>query len=116
MALLQYTRNVLSTEAIARYVLHTMTAPPKPGPTLSPHPYISQKNILQVSPKKVLYLTHNIYGDEDDFQRGDYMTDLLLHGLKQVLGQSSVLDYPKRDCLYKKPSGHFTQARDVSAR
>ena len=117
MALLQYTRNVLSTEAIARYVLHTMMAPPvPPGPSEFSRPplFPSKTYPSYTPPKTVLYLTHDFF--DDDFQRGDYGADLLLHGLKELLGQSSVVDHPKRDCLYHTPSHHFTEAKYVSAR
>lgn len=83
-ALLYYTRNVLSTKAIAQYVLNTMYKNSH-GLINSPHP------------KSILYLTHK----DHDMDKGDYMTDFLLHGLQEILGQKTILDFPSRDCLYK---------------
>ena len=64
-ALLQYTKSVLSTKAVASYVLETM--------------YTYHSKVY--SPKSLLYLTHIEHGTN-----GDYMTDLLLHGFKTLLG------------------------------
>lgn len=83
-ATLQYTRNVLSTEAMAEYVLETMF-------------HYSENHITSPHPKKILYLTHQ----DHDMDKGDYMTDFLLHGLKKLIGEKAVVDFPGRDCLYK---------------
>ena len=32
---------------------------------------------------------------------GDYMTDFLLHGLRALYGGNTVVDFPRRDGLYK---------------
>jgi hypothetical protein len=83
-ALLHYTRNVLSTHAMAAYVLDTMFR----------H---SKGHLFRAQPKRVLYLSHQ----DHDMDKGDYLTDLLLHGLKTLLGENAVLDFPRRDALYK---------------
>lgn len=83
-ALLQYTRNVLSTAAVAGHVLDTMFAR-------------SKGLLFSARPRRVLYLSHQ----DHDMDKGDYLTDLLLHGLKRLLGDAAVLDFPRRDCLYK---------------
>ena len=57
---------MLSTRATAEYVLHTM--------------YTYGQGRVPAVPGRVLYLTHQ----DHDMDKGDYMTDFLLHGLKQV--------------------------------
>lgn len=83
-SLLQYTRNVLTTRAIAKYVLETMYRY-SDGHLKSPHP------------KSLLYLTH----ENEDMDSGDYMVDLMLHGFLKLLGTEIVTDFPRRKCLYK---------------
>lgn len=86
-AILQYTRNVLSTKAIAQYVLQMM------------HEY-SEGKIKSAIPKNILYLSH----EDHDMDKGDYLTDFLLLGLHELLGSTEigkVVDFPRRDCLYK---------------
>ncbi len=83
-AMLQYTRNVLSTTALASYVLDTMLG-------------YSKGHLFSAKPKQVLYLSH----EDHDLDKGDYLTDQLLHGLKKLLGEAAVVDFPRRDCLYK---------------
>lgn len=85
-ALLQYSRAVLSTKALAQYVVQTM------------HRY-SEGKIASPVPKSILYLTHQ----DRDMDKGDYLTDFLLLGLYEWLGYQSgrVVDFPRRDCLYK---------------
>jgi hypothetical protein len=43
------------------------------------------------------------------------MADLLLHGLKALLGQTFVVDYPKRTCLYKTAK-HFSGTDYITER
>jgi hypothetical protein len=85
-ALLQYTRSVLSTKSLAQYVARTM------------YEY-SEGKIYSPVPKSVLYLTHQ----DHDMDKGDYLTDFLLLGFYEWLGYESgrVIDFPRRDCLYK---------------
>jgi len=70
--LLTYTRQVLTTEMMARFVLEQV------GPL----------------PSKILFINSKGY------HRGDYMGDTLLHGLIQLLGQEKVVDYPHRDVIF----------------
>ena len=44
-----------------------------------------------MSEMNILFLTH---------PHPNYVPDLLLHGLRKLLG-TKVVDYPKKDCLYK---------------
>lgn len=91
-ALLQYTRNVFTTEAMAGYVIERMTA-------------YSQGRIKSgAKPRAVLYLTHQ----DHDMDKGDYLTDMVLHGLKKLLGDEGVTDFPRRECLYKPLSAFLT--------
>ncbi len=83
-ALLRYTRNVLSTKAMARYVANTMVKYSKG---------VVKSNI----PKRILYLNH-VWGR---IERGDYMLDLMLHGLKSMYGDAVVDDYPGQVSVYK---------------
>lgn len=70
--LLNHTRQHLTTEAMANYVL-----------AAAGHP----------NAKRILYLSQ-------DVNRGaDYMRDLILHGLKEICG-SRCHDYPRIDFLY----------------
>ena len=101
-AFIHYTKNVLSTKALAQYVINEMQSS-------------SVKHVRSHFPLKILFLTHDASGDDDDFSKGDYMVDSLLHGLKQLLGHRYVIDYPRRDCLYKV-SEHFTVSSLLSAR
>jgi hypothetical protein len=102
-ALLHYTHNVLSTKALAQYVLNTMyTNSVTLQRTLSAaHPV----------PRSLLYLTHK----DNDMDKGDYMTDFLLHGLLNLLGRKVVMDFPSRDCLYKTIA-HFNLTNYHKAR
>jgi hypothetical protein len=85
MAMLQYTRNIFSTKSMAKYVLDTMYE----------H---SQGKIQTKLPRKIFYLTHQ----DHDMDKGDYMTDFLLHGLITLLGEQPIVtDFPSRNCLYK---------------
>lgn len=66
-ALIQYTHNILSTTAVAKYLLNTM--------------FTYSNGVLKSQlPRTVLYLSH------DSRMGGDYIVDLTLHGLKQLLG------------------------------
>eukprot|EP01038_Epipyxis_sp_PR26KG_P004504 gene4504-6364_t len=89
-AMLQYTRNILSTTGTASYVLETMKK-------------YSQYYMKSFTPKSILYLTHQ----DHDMDKGDYMTDFLLIGLKQLLGDTAVVDFPSRDCIYKTSNEFF---------
>lgn len=82
-ALLQYTRNVLSTKSMASFVYQTMVT--------------NSFGAIPSSPKKIFYLTHQ----DHDMDKGDYMTDFLLHGFKQLFGAAVVVDFPRRDGIYK---------------
>lgn len=86
-ALRQYTLNVLTTRAMASYLLETIRS------------YQNQQlGSNQPIPKNVLYLTHH----DADMNKGDYLTDMILHGLIEVLGEKSVTDFPQRDPVYKR--------------
>ena len=66
-ALLHYTHNVLSTTAVAKYILNTM--------------YENSNGLLKSPlPQSILYVTNDIAAV------GDFLVDLTLHGLKQLLG------------------------------
>lgn len=113
LALTQYMQNVLSTKAMARYVLDTMITyrqqqtanKPLTEPLTKPSNQTSNNKKL---PTKILYLTH----EDHDMDKGDYMTDLLLHGLYSLFGTSIaheiVLDIPSRDGLFKPTTTVFT--------
>lgn len=73
-ALLDYTQQVLTTGAMAAYVLHAVGIP---------------------APTSVLFLASS------EAASGDYQGDTLLHGFKVLLGQGAVVDYARRTCLYK---------------
>lgn len=73
-ALLDYTRRVLSTRAMAAYILETAGVP---------------------KPRSVLYLATN------ESWYGDYQGDAVLHGLKLLLGGAAVTDYVRRDVIYR---------------
>jgi hypothetical protein len=67
----------------------------------SPHPSLEGGMGVGISsprPSYVLYLTHHIEGKS---KGGDYQIDLTLIGLKQLLGDSNVIDYPTRKIIYK---------------
>jgi hypothetical protein len=71
--LIDYTKDNLTTESIAKYVLST-----------------ANKEV-----KNVLFLANSISG-------GDFLLQQsLLHGLKNILGYTNVVDYPKALTLYK---------------
>ena len=71
--LIDYTKDTLTTESIAKYVLST-----------------ANKEV-----KNVLFLANSISG-------GDFLLQQsLLHGLKNILGDTNVVDYPKALTLYK---------------
>ena len=71
--LIDYTKDNLTTESIAKYVLST-----------------ANKEV-----KNVLFLANSISG-------GDFLLQQsLLHGLKNILGDTNVVDYPKALTLYK---------------
>jgi len=72
---LEYTRRYLSTKAIARYVLETMGKP-------------HAQRVLLLSSK----------------MRSDYMRDMLVHGMRDLLGAGAV-DVPTFGFLYEDPAG-----------
>ena len=75
-ALLQYTRNVFSSTAMAQYFLSTIekvVKKPNDGPL------------------RMLFLTHL-----DSSNDIDYTTDTLLHGLRSLLNDTWVVDFPCR--------------------
>jgi hypothetical protein len=82
-ALLQYTRNVLSTKSMAAYVLSTIC-------------FHNGWSLSSTEPFHVLYLTHPAKGDT-----GDYMVDGLLHGLLSLLGETFVVDFPRQSHIFK---------------
>lgn len=71
--LLEYTRNYLTTKAVARYVLQTMGKP-------------NARNVLILSGK----------------QNPDYMRDMLVHGMRTLLGEGAI-EYPAFDFMYDYP-------------
>lgn len=91
MALQQYAKNVLSTSAMASYVLQTVQQ------------NVALENKVQLGRvrgqiTRVLYLTH----DGQDVH-GDFQTDSLLHGLKTLLGQeaSVVINVNRRSSVLR---------------
>ncbi len=84
MAMIHYTKNVFSTTAMAKHVLDTMFQ-------------YSHGHIKSPMPKSIFYLTHQ----DRDMDKGDYLTDFVLHGLKKLVGMKAVTDFPTRDGLYK---------------
>ena len=95
--LIDYTKNNLTTESIAKYVLS-----------------ISDKEVT-----KILFLSNSISGSDYLLQQS------LLHGFKNILGGSNVIDYPKISTLYKNnnnkneikiylPYGNLLEESDVS--
>lgn len=106
-AVLQFTKNILSTRAIAAYVIDIMLLnryyKQSVPSTVDPQKIdkiIPAQTKSTVIPKRILYLTHH----NTDMNRGDYLTDLLLHGLVKLFGRNAVIDYPSRDVLYKTKS------------
>lgn len=97
-AMLQYTRNVHSTKSLAKYVLTTMYNN-------------SYGHIKHPLPQSVFYLSHQ----DDDMNKGDYMTDFLLHGLIELLGHENVVDLPPRDGIYKNTK-NFNLTNYLSSR
>ncbi len=80
---MQYTKNVLSTKAVASYVLETMAAF---SMNITASAAGTNRRI-----NSVFYLTHQ----DHDMDKGDYMTDFLLHGFKTLLGEENVVDFPR---------------------
>ena len=78
-SILRYTSSVLSSKAIAGYTLKTM--------------YTYSKGIINKQiPRKLLFLTHNYFGQD----WGDYIADMGLHGFVSLLGSNTVDAYPDR--------------------
>jgi len=95
-ALLHYARNVFSTRSMATYLLQKI--------------YTHSDGHVRSSAPKVLYLTHtwqDLYGHTD---MGDFQADLTLIGLKEVLGEDGVIDYPKRKAIYRTHNEFNTSA------
>lgn len=84
LAMGYYTRNVLSTTAMAKFLIQRCFEN-------------SLGYLKSPTPKSVLYLTH----ENRAMDKGDYMVELILHGLKRVLGETNVVDFPPRNCIYK---------------
>ncbi len=82
-ALLQYTENVLTTSAMANHILDVVSRYRNNGRVLPFH--------------NVLYITHQ----NEELNSGDYVTDLILHGFHEVLGQSRLTEFPYKPCLHK---------------
>ena len=82
-ALLHYTRQVLSTSAMARYFLQRV---------------VDMQGSGARPIKTVLFLTK--------WPGSDYQVNMLLHGLKVVLGIPNVVDYERGDAVFKTPD-HF---------
>jgi hypothetical protein len=106
-ALLQYCKNVLSTRAIAEYVISIMLM--KNSKQIPSSTQLNQKLNNNVTaqmmksefiPKSILFLTHQ----NSAMDRGDYQTDFLLHGLINLFGRNAIVDYPPRNLLYKTTS------------
>lgn len=99
-ALLQYIKSVLSTKALAKYVTRTMFE-------------YSEGVMKNPTPKSILYLSHQ----DHDMDKGDYLTDFLLLGFYEWFGYESgkVIDFPRRDCLYKD-FAHFTTEQYKASR
>ena len=96
-ALLHYNKQVLSTSGVAKYFLHRVLENAK-----------LTFGIQVPNFSKILYLTH-----ENKFMKaGDYQVDLLLHGLKSLLGDN-VVDFPKRMVLYKTVN-HFNKTSEYT--
>jgi hypothetical protein len=89
-ALLQYAKNVASTKAVAAYVLNVIA---RNQESMN----LTSSSVRTRLPSSILYITHQ----DKDMDKGDYMTDMLLHGLKSLLGVGAVTDFPRRDGLYK---------------
>eukprot|EP01038_Epipyxis_sp_PR26KG_P015232 gene15232-20521_t len=85
-ALLQFTKNVLSTTSMAEYFLDT----------------VSTHLLNGRAPQSILYLTHF----DLDVAAGDYTTDALLHGLRTIFNSTQIIDYPCRQLIYRT-SKHF---------
>lgn len=104
-ALLQYCKNILSTRAIAVYVTNIMLVNHnyEYGQSLTTENQNMTKNFTAqisnsgVKPKSILFLTHQY----EDMDKGDYQVDFLLHGLIKLFGRNAVVDYPRRNVLYK---------------
>ena len=129
-ALLQYTRNVLSCERVASYLLDVVaassskraarnsssTVPFEPmqqlrgsGVDSSNFNYTSSytgrraRRDSSPFPHSILFLTHRSLGP------GDYMVELLLLGLKNIMDPAHVLDFPRRNCIYRD-TGQFNRS------
>ena len=81
-SLTQYTRNILSTNSMVSYMIERMIQ--------------YSNHTINLPLNKVLYLTHQ----DHDMDKGDYLTDMILHGLKALYGTNKIIDFPMRRALY----------------
>jgi len=121
-ALLHYTRNVLSCERIASHLLETVAPSLRPRhrdgksgkPRSSrPHNESAPSGGVADMPRSILYLTHR---NHNWLENGDYMVDLLLLGLKAVLDPAAVLDFPRRNPLYREVPQHFNESAELAGK
>ena len=118
-ALMQYARNVLSCEKIATYLLDAVASSKRTtnssvSSQFEPLQYvhgsgvgssINNSNIIgrwhrkdsPLIPHNILFLTHT------SLKAGDYMVELLLLGLKRIMDPAHVLDFPRRNSIYRDP-------------
>jgi len=106
-ALLQYCKNVLSTKAIAEFLINIVVMNhPKQAPSSTKldqklnNDMTAKRMNSEFIPKSILFLTHH----NSAMDGGDYQTDFLLHGLIDLFGRNAIVDYPPRNVLYKTAS------------
>ena len=97
-ALLQYTSNVLSSKSIAKYVLETAVTN-------------SQGRLASMTPHSMLVLSHFF----EHMELGDSVASTVLIGLKTLLSNSMVVDFPRQDAIYKSNS-EFNTSTWVNAK
>jgi hypothetical protein len=101
---------------MASYVLRVVTQRLNSGnTTFSQADSIHRINSTGHNVSTVLFLTHECWGPNRGFEKGDYAVDTLLHGLKELLGHSNVVDFPRRQLLYKT-SNEFDHANYLKRR
>jgi hypothetical protein len=88
-ALLVYTKNVLSSRSMADFMLSRI---------IEDIHLFSNRSRKSTLLRKVLYCGPP---QDEAHQLGDYLIDTLAHGLKDLLGEDSVVDYPPRFAIYK---------------
>jgi hypothetical protein len=94
-ALLQYTRNVLTTKSMSKYIIETIiNENMKNLPLIHVnHPHYDPNHIHHI-----LYITHQ---NPKYMDAGDYISDTILHGLIELYGQNSITELPRRHCIHK---------------